>query len=286
MSRRKDWLSFEEARDIIMVDIKKYNINSEKKWHNEYIAQGKKPKNIPSHPQTIYWQRGWISWGHWLRTNNIRGTLRKYKVNDNYFKKWSHDMAYILGFWWADGYIRCRENRHFFSLCQNSKDKYLLQNILDRMNSNNPICCPKTRESMSHFEISSKIIFDDIIKLQGKPNKSLDICFPTVPKKYLADFVRGYFDGDGCISRSKRSKSYSCYFASGSEVFIKKLGEVLKREGCIQGKINYTKTCYRLRLNVLDTKKLGNFMYHDFESSDKMLKLDRKYDKFVKNGGK
>jgi len=24
--------------------------------------------------------------------------------------------------------------------------------------------------------------------------------FPDVPKEYLPDFIRGYFDGDGCIT--------------------------------------------------------------------------------------
>jgi hypothetical protein len=27
------------------------------------------------------------------------------KVNKSFFKKWSHDMAYVLGFFAADGYI-------------------------------------------------------------------------------------------------------------------------------------------------------------------------------------
>ena len=30
---------------------------------------------------------------------------RKYKVDDNFFKTWSSDMAYILGFWFTDGWI-------------------------------------------------------------------------------------------------------------------------------------------------------------------------------------
>jgi len=31
--------------------------------------------------------------------------MRKYKVNDDFFKIWSHNMAYILGFWFSDGCI-------------------------------------------------------------------------------------------------------------------------------------------------------------------------------------
>jgi len=57
---------------------------------------------------------------------------RKHSVNDNFFKKWSHNMAYILGFWWTDGWIE-RDKR--FGICQNTKDVYLLKLISSYMDS-------------------------------------------------------------------------------------------------------------------------------------------------------
>ena len=43
---------------------------------------------------------------------------------------------------------------------------------------------------------------DDAYKLGVVYNKSLVLTFPTfdiVPEKYMNHFIRGYFDGDGCV---------------------------------------------------------------------------------------
>lgn len=49
----------------------------------------------------------------------------------------------------------------------------------------------------------------DISTLGAIKNKSLTLTFPSddiVPKKFKRDFIRGYFDGDGCIWNGKRKK--------------------------------------------------------------------------------
>ena len=48
----------------------------------------------------------------------------------------------------------------------------------------------------------------DISLLGGIKNKSLILQFPTcVPDSLIHHFIRGYFDGDGCIWNGKRKKS-------------------------------------------------------------------------------
>jgi len=192
-------LSFDEIKAIAKKEIEKYNIKTEKQWLHEYIPYLKsKDIHLPSHPDGVYKNRGWISWGDWLGTNNIRGTLCKYIVNEDFFKIWTVDMAYILGFWFADGNMRIRDGRKSFSICQMLSEKDLLQNILNVMGSKHPISCPKNREQAT-FEIYSKIMFDDLIYLGGRIKKTKDMKFPIIPKEYIYDFIRGYFDGDGSI---------------------------------------------------------------------------------------
>lgn len=282
----KRFLPFNNALAIVLKGTKKYGIDTERKWQYQKKYGYIRPFNIPYNPQIAYKNSGWVSWSHWLGTDNIRGTLRKYKVNDDFFKKWSVDMAYILGFWWADGYIRERRDRYSFcygfSICQQTKDKYILENILCKMSSNNPICSPKTRPSMSHFEINSKIIFDDIVKLGGLPRKSKSIRFPNVQKKYVSDFIRGLFDGDGSISLIGNSPhSYIC---SGSIAFIHDLKNILDGYE-INTKIgdngNRTSPCFLLRFGANDTRKLGRFIYKNI---DNKMKLERKYDRFLRGG--
>ena len=50
---------------------------------------------------------------------------RKYDINENYFKTWSNNMAYILGFIAADGVIQ-KENQ-CVSISQ--KESYILEDI-------------------------------------------------------------------------------------------------------------------------------------------------------------
>jgi hypothetical protein len=52
------------------------------------------------------------------------------------------------------------------------------------------------------FNINSKKVVSDIMKLGCGPCKSLTLEFPSydiIPQKLFHHFIRGYFDGDGCI---------------------------------------------------------------------------------------
>lgn len=291
---RENFLSYDDAREIILRDAVPLGINTEKKWFYCKKYGYSRPFNIPFNPQIAYKNKGWISFAHWLGTNNIRGQLRKYTVNDNYFKNWSNDMAYILGFWWADGYMRKRHMRYsdyyIFSICQNTKDVYLLKEILKKMGSNNPIYRPKTRPKGSHFEINSKEIYKDIINIGGTPNKSKIIRIPKIPKQYVSHFIRGLFDGDGCIyivNNKKKAYQYRVsYICSGSGTFLKETKSLLLSLG-IGGKIysngNKNNPTLKLCFGVNDTKKLGKLMYANLNANNNLL-LMRKLDKFIYKG--
>ena len=48
---------------------------------------------------------------------------------------------------------------------------------------------------------------NDLINLGCIPNKSLTLTFPDfINDELLPHFIRGYFDGDGCIWNGKRKK--------------------------------------------------------------------------------
>lgn len=294
---KNKWLPFEEAHRIVLKEAKKLGIDGQKKWH-QYCSSGKKPINIPRTVHEVYKNQGWKSYGHWLGNGNTRGCSRKYNVNENFFKMWTHDMAYILGFWWADGCIKNNKNSKVFSITQHKKDKYILEEILSKMNSSHPL--GKIRNCFE-IKIGSKEIVNDIIKLGGCTKKSLKIKFPNVPKEYLRDFVRGYFDGDGCIY--KNGKRCCSHFVSGSFNFIKKLNEVLFNEFLKYSnglKINYSgkiitipskikyiggkyvrfRKNYRLNFYINDARRLRDFMY----TNPRCIKLQRKYEKFLSIG--
>jgi hypothetical protein len=61
----KQWRQFEEARKFIH-SLKLHNTNE---WHRYNLSE-KKSKDIPSNPQLVYKNKGWVSWNDWLNTDN------------------------------------------------------------------------------------------------------------------------------------------------------------------------------------------------------------------------
>lgn len=196
---------------------------------------------------------------------------RKWNINQDFFKTWSRDMAYILGFWFADG---CIYGGKIFDITIHKKDKYLIKKIAEKLGYEGPVLDYVDRQS-SRINFSCVVIYRDLIELGGSENKSLTIQFPKVPKEYLSDFIRGYFDGDGCIMNLKGGRINSA-FTCGSKDFLDSLLEILKKEAGVEGG-SYDSSCMSLKFGKKDSIKLGNFMYKD----NPELFLLRKKEKFI-----
>jgi hypothetical protein len=207
-----------------------------------------------------------------------RGGQRRYIVNEHFFKRWSHDMAYILGLWWADGCIY----NNIFNITLSENDSYLLNNILLVMNSNYPV---RKKQNAYCFEINSKTIISDIISLGGSERKSLTCTMPFVPTEFLPDFIRGYWDGDGTIHLHNK-KYYISGCVSCSKKFISELASILRdhipntKPTVRIEKNKNNQTSYRIEMGYNDTRRLRDFMYTSFST----LRMKRKYILFCRAG--
>ena len=56
-----EWRGFEEARDYV----KSLGLKSHKEWQ-EWSKTGERPHDIPSSPDQVYKDKGWLSWGDFL----------------------------------------------------------------------------------------------------------------------------------------------------------------------------------------------------------------------------
>ena len=111
------------------------------------------------------------------------------------------------------------------------------------------------------LRIGSHKIFNGLAKYGVHPRKSLTIELPEIPKRYIGNFVRGYFDGDGCIYLEKtKTKSIKCMrsiFSSGSKKFLSELANLLAYHyQFTQKKIYKGQRSYQLRYNTRDSIKL------------------------------
>ena len=168
---------------------------------------------------------------------------RTFSIDYDYFKKWNNNMAYILGFIYADGYLSDKILR----INLQRTDKGLLEIIKRELEYGGEI---KDRDTTlngksypySYISIRSLDIVKDLKYLGLYPNKSLTITYPTIPEEFELDFIRGYFDGNGSISvkrqvhKSKNSDTYQIItkIFSGSSVFLDSLQKALTTYGLKQ----------------------------------------------------
>lgn len=145
--------------------------------------------------------------------NNLPNKRQIIKQNriDNYFDKIdTRNKAYILGFFLADGCIS--NNRLSFS--QIDIDSSILYKIRNEIvpNSNHHICEVKSykNKKTGYISKSGKLlsihsihICKTLIKYFGLRKTYSNLSIKNIiPENLMWDFIRGYFDGDGCISFS------------------------------------------------------------------------------------
>ena len=195
---------------------------------------------------------------------------RKYHINQDYFKTWSSDMAYVLGLWFADG---CIYGGKMFDITLHIKDKYILKRIAEKLGYEGNIQDCVDRQA-ARINFSCVVIYNDIISLGGIENKSLTIKFPNIPEEFLPDFIRGYFDGEGSVMRLKNNRLNSA-ITSGSKDFLDSLLQILKEKAGIQGG-SYDPSSKSIRFGKRDTLRLGDYMY----KNNSELFLLRKKEKF------
>ena len=256
--------SFEQA----LAYVRKLGLKNKKEW-KEYSKSGTRPDFIPSNPDSTY-KNEWKGFPDWMGYDFDIHFNKKYFVNEDFFKKWTHDMAYVFGFWFADGHIyngfeRKKQTRYVWGISQDIKDEYLLKDILQKIGSNHELYYEPKRNHC-RFLIISKQMVEDIIAIGGSYRKSRSCLFPAIPKEHLSDFVRGYFDGDGSVFVDcKKRKSGT--FTSASKKFIYVLLELLRANiNGFKARIVKDKRgngAFYLSFDVNDAIRLRGFMYQN-----------------------
>lgn len=146
-----------------------------------------------------------------LQGNNIH--IRSFQENiDNkekdidFFKKQSHDMAWLVGFLAADGCISKNTNRITIQLAK--KDEEILEKIRTLIGIDNKISSYTTNTGYDvvTYGWGCEEHKKDLASYNVIPHKTFALTPPyTLEKQYRIDYIRGYFDGDGSINLIKNS---------------------------------------------------------------------------------
>ena len=203
-----------------------------------------------------------------------------FEINEDFFSRWSPEMAYVLGLIMTDG---CISKYGSVSLCINDKD--LLETVKIALGSSHPVRRSKYQKGLYALVFARGKLIADLKKLGVFPKKSLNISFPDIPDAYLIDFIRGVFDGDGSVFFEKRSPNFplKSSFISGSKRFIETMENKLSVLGMPQRNIYRQKTkngiLYMFRYAHKDSAKLFKILYRN--TPENGLFLRRKYYKFL-----
>src|SRR3989344_911718 len=121
-------------------------------------------------------------------------------LDQHFFKTWMPEMAYVLGYFAADGsMLKNSRGAHFIEFT--SVDRILIEQVQNAAQSNHRVAVRTRRgndQIAYRLQLGSKEWYSDLTKLGFVQNKSKTLCFPNVPQEFVGDFVRGSFDGDGC----------------------------------------------------------------------------------------
>lgn len=226
-----------------------------------------------------------------VNKNNIslKGRKRKYHFNEKYFDKIDNpDKAYFLGWLYSDGNNFTKTGEIKIKIQE--RDSGILETLGKRIFEDSEFKITevlRTDGQDQRILSFSSVYTSKVLVDKGVLNKkSLILKFPTeeqVPKNLLSHFIRGYFDGDGCIT-TYMIKSGSKFKLTGVFSIVGTESFCLDCRNFISNEISLKKTKIISQANVFklswggnkQIKKIYDWLYKDCED----LYLKRKKEKF------
>lgn len=214
-----------------------------------------------------------------LKSSRLGLKKSKYEYDHSFFKEINNEeKAYWLGFIYADGYISYNEeiSNYELGIELQTQDADHLRNFNKALKGNVPVnfrerFCKLTGKLSNNCSIrfySKEMVFD--LERQGVLcRKSLILKeLPKLSKELLPHFIRGYFDGNGCICYDKKQNNIRADFACGSIDFLKDIQRVLYEQGIYSyfyiPKKEEAKYSFRLLIKGMrNTNNFFNYIYKD-----------------------
>ncbi len=208
-----------------------------------------------------------------------RGTKPQGKVKI----KWSPNFAYAVGLLVTDGNLS-KDGRH---IDFTSKDKEQILNFMRCLNMKVKIGNKKsgTKQRTSRSQFGDVLFYRFLISIGLFPNKSKTLGEIKIPSKYLFDFLRGHFDGDGTFysywdPRWRSSFMFYTEFISASRDHILWIRKIIDNLLGIKGHITTNKrsSVFQLKYAKEESLKLLPMLYYNKHA----VHLARKREKIEK----
>lgn len=196
----------------------------------------------------------------------------------------SEEKFYWLGFLYADGNISSTGNRIEVHL--SLKDLEHLEKFRKFLNLTTEIRTGISNEGYAycHLSVRNKHLWSILNNLGCVPKKSLILQFPDLnifpSKVHVLHFVRGYVDGDGCLTvyNQINHRIRTVLSLVGTESFLNTINTLFGNKGYITNKScnNWENKAFQLSFSDVPSRKLARYLYENAT-----IYLQRKYDKYL-----
>lgn len=205
--------------------------------------------------------------------------------NENFFDEWSEEMAYVLGFIFADGNIMYKD-KDKYDLCIRLayRDLETLQSIARVMECKRPprvyqVTNSKVKKPGNWYcvlTVTSKHCIERLMELGIETNKSNKEMHCDVPDKYFRQFLLGFFDGDGHVMYVNRKVSpyIDADLHSSSREFLEYLQANIpfRMSLKVDNRASRNIPIYRLTITCSNCFNFLTWLYND-----QKIKMERKY---------
>ena len=227
-----------------------------------------------------------------LYTNHISNR----RIRHTFFSKIETELqAYLLGFYAADGNIN--EKRKTLRIHLQKQDSELVYLFKDFISPDARTFSVQEHETTGRngnkitahesfgVDITSSELCNSLVELNIGYNKSYsDLHIPIMPEELIPHFIRGYFDGDGCITgwlAIEKGKSdrvrYSFDICGKTKSLLNEFIEFFNKYN-IKVNLNYLKRDDMYRLKTTSKKEIEKIFHLLYDNSH--FYLSRKFKKF------
>ena len=200
--------------------------------------------------------------------------INRHKINEYFFETIdSESKAYFLGLMYSDGSVS--KSTFYLKL----KDEDIILKFRDALECDYPV----RKISYGGYDayilaVYSKTSCNNLIKQGCFINKAKIIRLPKLKEDLYRHFIRGFFDGDGCLQL--QDKLYHCRFdlTSASKLFLEDVRPLITANAKTNGYLGKeTKNeVWHLNYTGHQVIKILDWLYNDSH-----YYLNRKYNKYL-----
>ena len=222
-----------------------------------------------------------------LKKNGVNVDRYTYHFNEHYFDVIdTQEKAYYVGMLWADGH-NCIDRGSIILELQ-EQDLGLLEMLNKLADNERPVRKQNLHDKNPKWQNQYRLVLQSkytskVLESYGMfQNKSLILTFPSwLEESLYAPFIRGYFDGDGCLSLQNNNRNRSAMINMvGTKMFLEQVARIIKVmtgvDVNIERDIRARDPICILRCSKRqDVVKILNWIYNDAT-----IYMQRKYDKY------